>query len=560
MSDDAARLRALLEIAQLVGSARRLEDFIEVAADAARRALDAASLSVSRWDRETGMLRILCNVGQLGPGELRLPVDETYTIAGWDAMPELVERRVSFTAAVDDGTPEGEHLADRHKDSCMSVPIIVDARVWGELWASRVAGQPRYTAADLPFAEAIATQVGSGVLQADHLARIEALAFTDPLTGLANRRAVDERLDDAMSKHAVDGHLVSVILADINRLKQVNDTFGHEAGDRLIIAVADAVSRASGLSQRSLSARIGGDEFCVVIDGEPLTAVMRVAEELCRLVDGQPMSTGVSCGVASTEAMSGRVDSQTRLFRLADAAQYRAKRAGSHVPVLAGSSIPADPAGPPVERRELRGRLRTDIVGAFEAGLNALDSALDSPVQERLELVASIVCDLVDGAGWWVSRVDEGSTQLTTVATSIERHAGSSSAGAVVDQTYDLSRFPVSQRAIETASSWFMEAGDPGNDPAEEAELVAANQTALLAAGARGGSAGWLVEVAGDPISLPMRAFEPVLRGLVAVAVAGAVDVVPRAAAVRLPRVPDQSPTPEVPRVSGPEPTAQPGP
>ena len=117
MSDDAARLRALLEIAQLVGSARRLEDFIEVAADAARRALDAASLSVSRWDRETGMLRILCNVGQLGPGELRLPVDETYTIAGWDAMPELVERRVSFTAAVDDRTPEGDHLADRHKDS-----------------------------------------------------------------------------------------------------------------------------------------------------------------------------------------------------------------------------------------------------------------------------------------------------------------------------------------------------------------------------------------------------------------------------------------------------------
>ena len=89
MSDDAARLRALLEIAQLVGSARRLEDFIEVAADAARRALDAASLSVSRWDRETGMLRILCNVGQLGPGELRLPVDETYTIAGEPGSGEI---------------------------------------------------------------------------------------------------------------------------------------------------------------------------------------------------------------------------------------------------------------------------------------------------------------------------------------------------------------------------------------------------------------------------------------------------------------------------------------
>lgn len=541
-TSDAARLGALLEIAQLVGSARRLEDFVDVAAESARRALDAASLSISRWDRESGVLRILVNVGMLGPGELRFPTDETYTLSQWRGMPDLVDHRVSFLADVEDGTPEGHHLLERGKDSCLSVPIVVDARVWGEMWASRVAGQPRYAHADLAFAEALATQVGAGVLQADHLARIERLAFTDPLTGLANRRAVDERLDEAMTRHEADGHVVSVILADINRLKQVNDTFGHEAGDRLISSVADAVSRACGNSHRSLAARIGGDEFCIVIDGEPLATVMQVAEEMCRLIDGQPMSTGVSCGVASTEVLAGRVDSQARLFRLADAAQYRAKRAGSHKPVLAGWSVPADPDGPPVERRELRGRLRTDLVGALEAGLTALDSAPHLGRQGRLETVGAMLCDLVDGAGWWVSRVEAGSTDLVTVATSVERPPDQPAPGArdALGDVFDLDEFPVTREAIASASSWFLEAGEPGNDPNEEAELLASNYTAIVGAGASVEGEGWLVEVCADPISLPMQPFEPVLRSLVVVAVLGAAAEEAKTLAFRLPRVPEQ--------------------
>ena len=112
---------------------------------------------------------------------------------------------MSFVCAVDDGTPEAGQLALRDKDSTLSVPVIVEGRVWGEVWAARAPGQPRYERADLAFAEALATQIAAGVVQADHLARVERLAFTDPLTGLANRRAVDERLDDALARHLADG-------------------------------------------------------------------------------------------------------------------------------------------------------------------------------------------------------------------------------------------------------------------------------------------------------------------------------------------------------------------
>ncbi|HEX7187329.1 MAG TPA: sensor domain-containing diguanylate cyclase [Actinomycetes bacterium] len=527
-ADDAARLRSLLDIAQVIGSTRRFEDLVELSAEAARRALDAAGLSISRWDRETGVLRTLVNVGLLGPDETRLPHDETYRLDDWPLMSALVEDRVSFVSAVDDGTPEAGQLARRDKDSALSVPILVEARVWGEIWASRTAGQPRFTEADLGFAEALATQIAAGVVQADHLARVERLAFTDPLTGLANRRAVDERLDEALAAHQAEGRSVSIVLADINRLKQVNDTFGHEAGDRLIVAVAEAVSRASGLARNGLAARIGGDEFCVVVGDEPLGVAVQVAEELCRLVEGQPMSTGVSCGVASTDVLPERVDNQVRLFRLADAAQYRAKRSGARSPVVAGRSAPEEPEDPgdtPADRRGRRGRLTTDLPGALESGLAALDGLPGGSCRDRLELVGDHMRDLLDAAGWFLSEVRPGSTDLVTVSNSVQRAADELGAGpgiAAVGEVFDLLAYPVTLAAIEQAGSFYVEAGMPGNDPAEEATLVTAGYLAVLGAGAADEGAGWLVEIYADQISLPMGGFEPVLRALVAVAVAGA--------------------------------------
>ena len=91
--DDAARLRSLLDIARVIGSTRRFEDLVELSAESARRALDAAALSISRWDRESGVLRTLVNVGLLGPGEQRFPEDETYSLGDWPAMTALVEDR-----------------------------------------------------------------------------------------------------------------------------------------------------------------------------------------------------------------------------------------------------------------------------------------------------------------------------------------------------------------------------------------------------------------------------------------------------------------------------------
>ena len=131
----------------------------------------------------------------LGPDEVRFPSDEVYPATRFPQAHTLVEQRQGYVATVDDGDEEAALLRRLGKDSSLGVPIVVDARVWGALYATRLAGQPRFGPADLEFAAAVATHVAAGVVQADHFARIERLAFQDPLTGLANRRAVDDRLE-----------------------------------------------------------------------------------------------------------------------------------------------------------------------------------------------------------------------------------------------------------------------------------------------------------------------------------------------------------------------------
>ena len=124
------------------------------------------------------------------------------------------------------------------------------------------------------------------------------------------------------------------------------------------------------------------------------------------LVDDQPLSTGVSCGVASTDSLAGdRSRRPLRLFRLADAAQYRAKRSGCPAGRSSPGSAGADVArGVAVDRRARRGRLARRRPGRSRVRLRGARRAAGWSVQTRLEALADHVLLLLDGAAWWVSR------------------------------------------------------------------------------------------------------------------------------------------------------------
>lgn len=376
------RLRAVVELAQALATAQTPRATVRAGARRARLALDGSFAAVSAWERGTGRLRVLVNDGDLAPGEVPEPADESYSVHDFPEIAEFLHggwaaggEPHAWVENVDDtgsqllrpgGSSWGRAAALRRRGrgSCVVAPIVLHGRAWGELYVARRTGAPGFGRADADFATVLAALIASGIAQTERLAEVQRLAFTDPLTGLGNRRAVDVRLDEALERHRADGAVVSLVVCDLNGLKTVNDRLGHAVGDKLLERFGSLLSLAGAMLPGSLAARLGGDEFCIVAVGQSPDDVVDAADELCRRAAELDVGEGVACGVASTGDAIGQVRSARRLFRLADAAQYRAKALRAEHPVVAGREGPQDPvvrladsppAPPDGERRRLRG-------------------------------------------------------------------------------------------------------------------------------------------------------------------------------------------------------------
>ncbi len=158
--------------------------------------------------------------------------------------------------------------------------------------------------------------------------RIRHLAYNDPLTDLPNRALFFKQLERCIEQARQTGEVVAVLFLDLNRFKNVNDTFGHEVGDRLLVAVAQRIRR----SVRSVDcvARLGGDEFTVVLaDMTSQNAAAIAAQNICRAlstpfqIDGHDIFINASIGISLYPDHG--VDAGA-LLKYADTAMYRAKK------------------------------------------------------------------------------------------------------------------------------------------------------------------------------------------------------------------------------------------
>jgi len=159
------------------------------------------------------------------------------------------------------------------------------------------------------------------------LARTRVEAHTDELTGLANRRRLYEVVDQALVR---EGRL-ALLLVDLNRFKEINDTLGHNVGDELLEQVGERLRQTQ--PERVLLARIGGDEFVALLDGtDDESAALRVANSLRDAFDEPfpldgltiPMQASIGIGLAPHHALN-----RSELLRCADVAMYRAKTRGT---------------------------------------------------------------------------------------------------------------------------------------------------------------------------------------------------------------------------------------
>ena len=526
----ATRLGALADIARAAWAGTEM-DLMMQAATSARSALDAASVSISRWDPETGSSQVLLNEGDLGPHEQAQPDDETYDAQPYLDLQLLSEQLTGWVTNVETGDPnsvEVQLLLELHKHCSVGAPIPVDGRIWGEMYFTRTADQPCIDAADADLALVVAAQFGAAISTAQHLQNVEELAHTDPLTGLGNRRSVDEALDIALSRHRSEGRPVSLVVCDLNGLKRINDEQGHDAGDRALVRFASMLGQVAGKLPGSLAARLGGDEFCIVAPEASADEVVAAAEDLCRLVLRSPLE-GVSCGVASTQDDVGEVETAGRLFRLADAAQYRAKRSGASVPIVAGRGLPPDvvalsAAQAPIaagERRMFRGRDLSDTARLLRAGISILDDARDRGTEERLVLIAEHIAEQCQPIGWWLSVQDSERELVRTARHALHRSASrpGEEIASGLGSEYALRDYPQTAHAM-LGNVVTLHAGDEETDPGELAILERMGATTLLMAGITEPSGrGWLLEIFGDAMSAPVTDFAIPLRGLMAIAV-----------------------------------------
>jgi diguanylate cyclase (GGDEF)-like protein/PAS domain S-box-containing protein len=172
--------------------------------------------------------------------------------------------------------------------------------------------------------------------------KVRELANHDPLTGLPNRRLLEDRLEQALRKAKRNHHQVALQFIDLDRFKQVNDTLGHRVGDLLLQAVAQ---RLCGLVREvDTVSRIGGDEFLVVLpDVESAAAASEVAKRILEslaqpyLIEGHKLGTTPSIGISLYPAHGGTAE---ELIVHADQAMYEAKQSGRNTYRLFATDMP----------------------------------------------------------------------------------------------------------------------------------------------------------------------------------------------------------------------------
>ena len=231
--------------------------------------------------------------------------------------------------------------------------LVADGHWRGELWNRRRDGSlfcEWLTINEVPMPEGQSTRyVG---IMADVTERrrqderLRHLALHDPLTGLANRTQLEAKLEEALARHRQGQAHAAVLFIDLDRFKPINDQLGHDVGDALLRELAQRLQAL--VRQGDVAARVGGDEFVLLLDGvETMRSADQVAERALAcltepvLIGPHTLTVGASIGIAG--GPDAPADAAT-LLKHADTAMYRAKAEGRGRCVRLTSESSADPA------------------------------------------------------------------------------------------------------------------------------------------------------------------------------------------------------------------------
>lgn len=506
---DLLALQALLDISQAVLGAEYFDEVLEVIAEKSLAILGAASVSISRWEPDLEALRVLINVGDLGAGEQRWPTDEVYSVAEDPHVRRLIERAQPYTNCLDDPAIDPACAAvlrqlDRYSE--VAVPVMYDGGLWGEIWVSGLRPR-RFDADDVQLLQAVAAHVAMAIGRSELLSTVWRYAHQDPLTGLANRRA----LDQFFGEMHWDTASPVLLLCDLDGFKQVNDTIGHAAGDAELRRVADALDATATSFGSPLVVRLGGDEFCVVLVEATLADAERFAQETSRRLNawaGGALSLSWGAADAGTELRTGQ-----QLIAAADSALLEAKDLGRgwFRTRVAGN------APTPDRRRSIahEGRRNAhELVRRVAALLD--DRSLDTV--EALEVLAAEAHRTINAAAWTISMLTDDGTSVQTIC-GIDCKRDPVSGLRVLRRieqrdVYPLTTFPATRQVMREGGTFFAAVDLPESDPAELLILERYGYDAVLGVAVTDGQQSYLLEIFSDTGHADLVDITPHLRVL----------------------------------------------
>lgn len=318
----AAELDALKRIAFNLTSNVELKSVLDtVVSEALHLVKDAHEAHIHLYDKEKLIFGASLDQNGVKDRQMTIPRPDglTRTVANQKQM-VIVEDMATHPLFINAPKPR--------TGSIIGIPLIMNGDVVGvmNLVRSHVG---EFTLSEIRLLTLLADQAALAIKNASLHERVSEQARQDVLTGLPNRRALDERLDEAISQAKLSGRPFSVVMMDLDGFKIINDTYGHETGDDVLRQVAACLIE--HLRSTDFLARYGGDEMTLVLPDTDLPQAGFVSQKLqtflralnVRLPDGKTDNIGVSGGIA---LFPRHADTAPGLLRAADEALYRAKK------------------------------------------------------------------------------------------------------------------------------------------------------------------------------------------------------------------------------------------
>jgi diguanylate cyclase (GGDEF)-like protein len=322
-----AEQHALSEIATLVATGAAPSGVFQAVADQLAQLFDATVTGVNRFDPSLGVGVV---VGGWSANGAEV-TGQTVELTGASATARVYQTRA--TAEIGEyknraSEPILEAFALR---SAVSAPIIAEGRLWGSVGLAFAADAFIPVDAEQRLTS-FALLVSLAISSAEALETLSRQATTDPITGLANYRSFHERLGSEVERSVRHGRALSVAVLDLDHFKQVNDTHGHQTGDRVLVEVARRL--AAAVRSGELMARIGGEEFAWLMPEASADGAFAAAERVRRAIVDTPFDTAGSLTISVGVCSNQQAQTGEELVDRADQALYWSKRSGRNTTLI----------------------------------------------------------------------------------------------------------------------------------------------------------------------------------------------------------------------------------